>query len=252
MAVQSFQLIMRSGPTPGKELDLQQAELTLGRDVTNDIVVNDPEVSRKHARLTASVGGYVIEDLGSTNGTFINGQRLLGPHLLNPGELIMIGENVSLKYEATSYDPDATIVSGAAALPPAPSAAPQFQTPARQTAPLSPKAAPEPGPTALKPPPGPPPQSQSAPPVYPGYAQPAPQPAQPAYNAPLPAQPVYEPAGEAYEPSGGQGKIPRTWIYAGVGCLVVMCCVLVIAAFAFDSLNMYCSPPFNMIFSPCP
>ena len=40
MAVQSFQLIMRSGPTPGKELDLQQAELTLGRDVTNDIVNN--------------------------------------------------------------------------------------------------------------------------------------------------------------------------------------------------------------------
>lgn len=113
MASSSFQLVMRLGPTPGKIIALSDDEVTIGRDIVNDIVVGDPEISRKHARFVKLQSGYQLEDLGSTNGTYVNGQRLLGPHLLESGELIMFGENVGMVYEHTSFDPDATIVSKA-------------------------------------------------------------------------------------------------------------------------------------------
>ena len=113
MASQTFQLVMHSGPNPGKIFELVQDELTIGRDIGNRIVINDPEVSRKHARLTMQSGGFVIEDLGSTNGTFVNNQRLIGPHMLRPGETIMLGEKISLEYEILGFDPNATMVSGA-------------------------------------------------------------------------------------------------------------------------------------------
>ncbi len=52
MASQSFQLVMQKGPNPGKIFELAQEEATIGRDISNRIVINDPEVSRRHARLT--------------------------------------------------------------------------------------------------------------------------------------------------------------------------------------------------------
>jgi hypothetical protein len=84
MASLKFHLIMRSGPEPGKAYELTNSEIYIGRDIHNDVVINDAEVSRKHARMEIQAGGYVLEDLGSTNGTFVNGQRLMGPHVLRP------------------------------------------------------------------------------------------------------------------------------------------------------------------------
>jgi pSer/pThr/pTyr-binding forkhead associated (FHA) protein len=52
------------GPNPGMIFDLTKEITTLGRDVGNDIVLGDPEVSRQHSRLTRTPGGYVMEDLG--------------------------------------------------------------------------------------------------------------------------------------------------------------------------------------------
>lgn len=123
MAAQSYQLVMRTGPIPGKVFDLGNNELTIGRDISNDIVISDVEVSRKHARLLLQADGFVLEDMGSTNGTFINGQRLIGPHVLRPGEMIMLGENVSLIFQ-NAYDADATVATTPAFAPaPAPAAA---------------------------------------------------------------------------------------------------------------------------------
>ncbi len=99
MAVSSYQFVMNAGPTPGKEFPLEKDELFIGRDLTNDIVINDAEISRRHARLVSQAGGYVLEDLGSTNGTFVNGQRLASPYILRPGETVTLGEHVTLTYE---------------------------------------------------------------------------------------------------------------------------------------------------------
>lgn len=111
MAPQPYQLVMKTGPTPGKAFSLDKSEIIIGRDVNNDVIINDSEVSRKHARLTVQADSYVLEDLGSTNGTFVNGLRLTGPQLLRPGDTISLGESVTLGFEALQYDPDATIVS---------------------------------------------------------------------------------------------------------------------------------------------
>jgi len=116
-----FQLIMRSGPTPGAAFTLEGDQITVGRDSNNEIVINDAEVSRRHARLTFQGGKYVLEDLGSTNGTFVNGQRLAGPRVLKPGEVVSFGEQIVLVFEATNLDAGATMVSPrAAAVPAAP------------------------------------------------------------------------------------------------------------------------------------
>ena len=136
MAPQSFQLVQRSGPAPGKNYSLTKNEIYLGRDITNDIVINDPEISRKHARLTLQAGGYLLEDLGSTNGTFVDGQRITGSHSMAPGEVIMLGDNVSLAYEASDYDPEATmaVMQDEMPIPPAPS--PSYE-PVPQPTPLT-------------------------------------------------------------------------------------------------------------------
>jgi pSer/pThr/pTyr-binding forkhead associated (FHA) protein len=117
----SFRLIVRSGPNPGLVFDLTKEVTVLGRDVSNDIVVGDAEISRTHARLTRTPGGYVLEDLGSTNGSFVNGERLVAPRVLNPGDLVGFGENVTLLFDSTSPEAAATVMGQAAK--PAPAAA---------------------------------------------------------------------------------------------------------------------------------
>ena len=112
MTVQ-FQFMMRSGPTPGKIFPLERPEIIIGRDNISSLMINDAEVSRKHCRLIWQGSGYVIEDLGSTNGTFVNGQRLSAPFVLRGGESISLGENIVLGYESLA-DPNATVLSASA------------------------------------------------------------------------------------------------------------------------------------------
>lgn len=106
-----FQFVMRSGPTPGVTFPLEGDQLTIGRDSSNGVAINDAEVSRRHARLNFQGGKYVLEDLGSTNGTFVNGQRLAGPVVLKPGDVVSLGEQIVLMYDVISVDPGATIAA---------------------------------------------------------------------------------------------------------------------------------------------
>jgi predicted component of type VI protein secretion system len=106
-----FRLVMNSGPTAGTIYPLEKVEVSIGRDLGNDIVINDPEVSRHHTRFFLQGDNYVVEDRGSTNGTSVNGQRLLGPYNLRPGELITLGEHISFVFEMSQSDPDATVIS---------------------------------------------------------------------------------------------------------------------------------------------
>lgn len=129
-----FQFVMRSGPTPGVTFPLDGDQLTIGRDSNNGVAINDAEVSRKHSRLTFQGGKYVLEDLGSTNGTFVNGQRLAGPVVLKAGDVVSLGEQIVLMYDAINMDPGATIAvsrkSARVEPPPAYSAPAPVSTPA--------------------------------------------------------------------------------------------------------------------------
>ena len=113
MAEAAFRLIVKTGPNPGTAFDLTKEVTLVGRDVTNDITVGDSEISRQHARLTRTPGGYVMEDLGSTNGSYVNGERLVAPRVLSPGDLLGMGENVTLSFEATSPEAARTVMGGA-------------------------------------------------------------------------------------------------------------------------------------------
>jgi pSer/pThr/pTyr-binding forkhead associated (FHA) protein len=116
-----YQLVMRSGPTPGAVYPLEGDQIMVGRDSSNAVAINDAEVSRRHARLIFQGGKYVIEDLGSTNGTFVNGQRLSGPHVLKAGDVVAFGEQIVLMYDAANIDPGATVASPRNAVRPSPS-----------------------------------------------------------------------------------------------------------------------------------
>lgn len=106
-----YQLVLKSGPNAGLTYPLEGDLISIGRDASNMLVVNDPEVSRRHARIYRQGGQYFIEDLGSTNGTAVNGARLEAAYALRGGELITLGENTHLLFEVVELDPDATIAA---------------------------------------------------------------------------------------------------------------------------------------------
>lgn len=99
-----FRLIVREGPTPGEEREFQQPELIVGRDEALDFSIGSPGVSFHHARIFLLGGTYHIEDLNSTNGTFVNGQHIAEPTPLQPGDLISLGQSVRLVFEAMPQD----------------------------------------------------------------------------------------------------------------------------------------------------
>ena len=234
MVSQNFQLVMQKGPNPGKVFELAQEEITIGRDISNRLVINDPEVSRRHARLTLQAGGYVIEDLGSTNSTFVDGQKLMGPHLLRPGQTVMFGEKITLAYEALGFDPNATLATGAGG---APATQDTYRVPPSDIYTATP-----PEPTV----------HEALPPAYgipPAQAAQAYPPPGPVYSNQAPSAPMveaYEEADQGYEAE--EEAAPRqTWklLLAGCGVLVVLLCCLVVVVVAFDYVNMYCQPPFS-------
>jgi hypothetical protein len=83
-------LVVCQGPSTGMRLPLG-ASTTLGRASENDIVINIPQVSRRHAIINATELGHVVADRDSTGGTLVNGARIAQPHLLRPGDVISVG-----------------------------------------------------------------------------------------------------------------------------------------------------------------
>jgi predicted component of type VI protein secretion system len=86
-------LVVESAPghDPGMEYDLHE-KATLGRGEV-EIHLEDPFASTHHARLSRQGGAMVLEDLGSTNGTYLNEELLDGPRPLHPGDRIRIGDS---------------------------------------------------------------------------------------------------------------------------------------------------------------
>lgn len=193
-----FQLNMKSGPTPGKIIQLVKPEISLGRDLGNEIVISDADVSRKHARLVMQGEGYLLEDLGSTNGTFVNGVRLSAPQALQSGDLVKLGETIELVYEQPGFDGQATVLAGqAGAFSPTVPAAAEEPAPVVEAYDSSAYASPEPA-------------AAATPTAYMDEAEAAQlqfQPAVPVESAP---------------------KSKKTGLYIGIGCAVLLClCVVV-------------------------
>jgi hypothetical protein len=82
----------------GKRLVVGPAGATMGRSRQCDVMVDDANVSRTHAEVRPRGGSWVLSDLGSTNGSRLNGRRLEGPEVLKPGDEIELGTTV-LKFE---------------------------------------------------------------------------------------------------------------------------------------------------------
>ncbi len=95
-------LIMRRGPQPGKVFELNSDVVTIGSGSKNQIVIHDNDVNREHCKLIRVMADYELHDLHSTRGTFVSGQRVDDGVLLKPGNIIELGETVTLEYERAS------------------------------------------------------------------------------------------------------------------------------------------------------
>ena len=80
------------GHTPGMEYDIGEGAV-MGRGDQAEIRLEDPFASSRHAKLTPQGGSVVIEDLGSTNGTYLNEELLSGPQPLHQGDRVRIGDS---------------------------------------------------------------------------------------------------------------------------------------------------------------
>jgi len=153
-----------SGDLDGQLLELPEVRISFGRAPDNVIVTNNPAVSSHHAALMPESGGFVLYDLNSTNGTFVNGQQIQQKRLFN-GDRIRIGI-LELRYE----------LEGAAQIP---------ESPAPPTAPSEPEIKPEAEqgkvvepPSAPAPPPPPPHKPQMRVTMHPKEEKPATAPAE--------------------------------------------------------------------------
>jgi predicted component of type VI protein secretion system len=166
-------LIVRSGPRSGERIELV-GELVVGRE-NADVTVHDDEVSRRHLAVRPHEDGVELEDLGSTNGTFVDGARLSAVVVVSSGARVTLGETeleIEIEVPEPEIDPsatrlrerpperDATIVRPSPVAPaPAASSPPPDATiagapvPARAPAPPTdpPRAAPAPAPAAAAP-----------------------------------------------------------------------------------------------------
>src|SRR3954463_14402981 len=127
-------LIVRSGPRAGERIELV-GELVVGRE-NADVTVSDEEVSRRHLAVRPHEDGVELEDLESTNGTFVDGARLSAVVVVSSSARVILGETeleIEVDEPEPKFDssltrlgerePDATTVAPAAAPPPPPPAA---------------------------------------------------------------------------------------------------------------------------------
>ncbi len=198
-------LVVERGPVPSTQVPLTSEQLTIGRSAGNDLVLADPEVSRRHVRIVRRADGFAAEDIGSTNGTFVNGQRISHLTLLQDGDTIDLGDTVRLRFMSLAPVPPATPVNLA-------------DKPTEQIAPVVYQAE---APAAPRP----------TPPV-----RPAPAPARP---APAPARPSSPPPAPVYTPPPSYTTEPPRrgrGLWVGCGLLVAL---LLVCAGTFLVLDAY-------------
>jgi hypothetical protein len=85
-------LVVRQGTQAGVTFPLTRDQLIIGRQEGVEIVLQDAEVSRRHAQISWQADDYVIHDLGSTNGVFVNGIEITAPQPLQNGDSVRLGQ----------------------------------------------------------------------------------------------------------------------------------------------------------------
>jgi class 3 adenylate cyclase len=103
-------LLVTEGPLVGQQLDVE-SQLVLGRGDA-DLVIDDPEISRRHALIRTRDDRFEIDDLDSLNGTWVNGHRIRETARLSPGDVIRLGKTVIAVEQSPSIAPVADTVRG--------------------------------------------------------------------------------------------------------------------------------------------
>jgi pSer/pThr/pTyr-binding forkhead associated (FHA) protein len=85
-------LIFLSGELKGRKFEIADAKITVGRSSSNTIALNEPSVSGKHCEISRDNENYILTDLESTNGTFVNGEQLTGSIQLSPKSTLHFGD----------------------------------------------------------------------------------------------------------------------------------------------------------------
>lgn len=94
-------LLVQEGESPKTQWPLAKSSIILGRESDSDVQINDRQVSRKHAEITQTEQGYQLRDLGSKNGTFLNGEAVTQePRLIRNGDSIGIALCAKLTFVA--------------------------------------------------------------------------------------------------------------------------------------------------------
>jgi len=204
MGYKNYRLTVIKGFNKGEEFSLVQDEITIGRSEENNITLNIAEVSRNHAILTKGEEGYMIKDLGSTNGTFVDKKEIGGKYLLKPGDTVMLGDAIYMTYQADA-DPEETLVAAR----PDELASHQVTAVSTRSDETSEDGAP------------------------------------PADTTPARKEKTAEEA--LVEDQVMVEKKSNTWLWAGIGCVVVIIFLIVVGAILFDFLDLYCTPPFDTL-----
>lgn len=96
-AAPASKLVAQSGPASGQEFNLEGDELVIGRAADNPVSIPDTSVSRKHALVRKTADGWAVSDLGSGNGTLLNGEPIAEETQLSDGDVITLGDT-ELRY----------------------------------------------------------------------------------------------------------------------------------------------------------
>ena len=86
--------LVEKGGGGGRSLTFEKAEVTIGRLAGNDIVLGKGNVSKYHSRFVLKDGKYIVVDMQSTNGTFVNGKKIAAPQVVKPSDKIYIGDYI--------------------------------------------------------------------------------------------------------------------------------------------------------------
>lgn len=147
--------LFRSGELKGKRLPIKVPVVNIGRGDYNDVVITDPSVSTMHAKLQRREAVWILTDLGSTNGTFVEGERLTGEMPLSPGTTLKFGDVAALfepldesvpapRSKQTRMMERIEVPPPQAAPPPAPEPVPVEAAPPAQSEPEVPRPRPRP------------------------------------------------------------------------------------------------------------